>query len=557
MRPRSSYEASYLPEQSRLFDDSKLEPSDDEDEDYEDQDSNVDEPLEWDSEAEVEPDSIQPDALECEDQDATAEKEDYRESWKRAFTTNAASQHKPAAEERFESLYVEVPVSNRVLRSDSNGTAGRGRHRGRVEQFEGYKLRYESPKGNYYNRKTFYEHIAGPECEHGGGYNGNVITAEEAGKSLTLQCLMRKNEFWKPEADDEDFERSSSFFFTGLSDHMPSRDMASPQVFPVRHRLDYPNAENVRWAHGDPAQYAMPFHPYCLEVYKRASQLRLHKPDIEALGEWWTKEADYDMFHRFPRHPAVDKASHQSWEHNPGDEFLVANPLFVPGLDDILRSAVRTQSDFDVRGSPFDGKVQSPASNNNDPFAVFPEELRAMLLAYLNSKDIASLRLASRSFKHLPIALWHDLLKREMPWLWEVWSQTPYSGWATTTRSVLEQKSKILNGEAAELDWYFSVLDSDLPEMKTQNAEVRAACEHELAQKTARLRQPAMHPVLEWQRTDWHAVYLGIRRRWKEMRGLQNRERIWMDCEEIVRRIRGYRERGEMEGGNERGLVLR
>lgn len=556
MRRRSSHEAAYHPEPSRQFDDSKLEPSDDEDSDYEDQDSKVYEPLEWDSDAEVEAASSGVDAHKSGGEDDATEKENYRNSWKRAFTRNAAAKEKPAEEERFESLYVEVPVSGRALRSDNNGTAHHGRARGRVKQFEGYQLRYKSPEDNYRQRQTFYEHIAGPGCKHGGGYSGHAISYEEARTCLTLQCLMRKNEFWKPEPDDEDFERTSSFCLSGLSDHMPSRDMASPTVYPARHREDNPHAENVRWDHGDGAEYAMPFHPYCFEVYKRASQLHLHKPDIEALGEWWTKEADYDKFHRFPRHPAADRGHDQWWRHHRGDEWLVANPLFVPGLDDVLRSAVHLEYDFDVRSSPFAGKVQSPA-RDNDSFAALPEELRAMLLAHLGSKDIANLRLASRSFKHLPIALWYDLLKREVPWLWEAWSQAPYSGWANLTSAELEKKTKVLEDEAVELEWYFKVLDEDMPEMRDQNTEIKAACEVDLAQRAALLRQPVMHRALEWQRTDWHVLYLQIKRHWKQMKGLQNRERIWTDCEEILRRIEGYRERGEMPSGEKEALALR
>ena len=555
MRRRSSYEAAHDPRQSLQFDDSKLEATDDEDSDYEDQESGVDEPLEWDSEAEVEAKSSGSDAGELGDEDGAADKETYRELWKRAFTINAASQKTPAEEELFESQYVEVPVSRRVLRSKANETPSRGRAKGRDEQFDGYQLRYKSPKHSYKKAEKLYEHVAGPKCEHGGGYSGQVISLEEAGKCLTLQCLMRKNDFWKPEPDDEEFERSSPWFLTGLSDHMPSRDMASPKVYPARHREDNPHAENARW-NLDATEYAMPFHPYCFEVYKRASQLYLHKPDIEALGHWWTKEADYDKFHEFPRHPAVNRSSYQSWQHHRGDEFLVANPLFVPGLDEILRSAVRTDLDFDVRGSPFGDKVQSPAGGN-DSFAVLPEELRAMLLANLRSKDIANLRLASRSFKHLPMTLWHDLLQREMPWLWEAWSQIPYSGWATLTRAELECKTKALDDEAVELGWYFQVLDEDMPEMREQNADLKAACEVDMAQRAALLRQPVMHPVLEWQRTDWHAVYLQITRQWKQMKGLHNRERIWTDCEEIVGRIEGYRERGEMPSGEMGELALR
>ena len=42
-----------------------------------------------------------------------------------------------------------------------------------------------------------------------------------------------------------------------------------------------------------------------------------------------------------------------------------------------------------------------------------------MVLAYLSSKDIANLRLASPVFRKIPIILFRRLLLDDMPWFWE------------------------------------------------------------------------------------------------------------------------------------------
>jgi hypothetical protein len=93
------------------------------------------------------------------------------------------------------------------------------------------------------------EHIAGPNCENRGGYSGRRITAEEMKGCLTVQCLVHKDKdgTWTPAPDDQEFELSSNYFLSGLSDHMPSRDIDSPRVVPARHGVELPRADNIVW----------------------------------------------------------------------------------------------------------------------------------------------------------------------------------------------------------------------------------------------------------------------------------------------------------------------
>jgi len=48
-----------------------------------------------------------------------------------------------------------------------------------------------------------------------------------------------------------------------------------------------------------------------------------------------------------------------------------------------------------------------------------PNELRAIILDDLSSKDIANLRLATPAYRQLNVILFRRLILEDMPWLWE------------------------------------------------------------------------------------------------------------------------------------------
>ncbi|KAK4549027.1 hypothetical protein LTR36_007483 [Oleoguttula mirabilis] len=394
------------------------------------------------------------------------------------------------------------------------------------------------------------EHVAGPGCVANSGYNGHNISAEEMRGCLISQCLVRKPPHgatlrYRPDTDDEAFERDGSFFLSGLSDHMPSRDYDFPTVYPPRHGCDQPHAENYLYAEEQAEEYAMPFHPACLEVYKRASRL-----DIAGLTDWWTTEGDHDAFHaleREVRDPSVNKCAAQEWRHVGGTEYLAANPLFVPALPALLEQAVSRNPSFNARHDAFEIPEGQPF-DPNDAFASLPPELRMLILADLPSKDIASLRLASRSFRQLPLTFFHDLLLREMPWLWEVWDATPYAHWACTTAAELERSDKTYANASQAVQDYIRIVKEELPELTDQMNEAGAAYQASLDLDAHHFRaSAAARPLtLPRDRTNWYTLYTLLTRHMRrgELKGLQNRARIWRDCDEILRRIHEYRAQG-------------
>ena len=173
----------------------------------------------------------------------------------------------------------------------------------------------------------------------------------------------------------------------------------------------------------------------------------------------------------------------QWWKHEPGCEYLAANPVEVPGLSSLLTSACsglrapRTvfgwPSHPDPRYVGFHRLKPSKPDVVSDPFQKLPAELTSMILNYLQSKDIAALRCASAAFRQLPITLFRRLLIEEMPWFWEA---------------------------------------QDLP----------------------------------LERTGWYELYKMAKFCWSNLKGLQNRRRIWKDVEEIVGRVSKYRRDGKI-----------
>ncbi len=89
----------------------------------------------------------------------------------------------------------------------------------------------------------------------------------------------------------------------------------------------------------------------------------------------------------------------QWWRHEPGCEYLVATPVEISGLTRMLepsKDAVLYRIEFGWNNEY--RKRKPEADEALDPFACLSGGLKAMILACLGSKDIASLRLTSPSF---------------------------------------------------------------------------------------------------------------------------------------------------------------
>lgn len=404
----------------------------------------------------------------------------------------------------------------------------------------------------HWQRDNVWEHIAGPGCVNTHGYNGNRITEKEMRFTNISQCLVPKTDAgregygddaprtatWEADKDDEPWEETSAWFLSGLSDDMPSRDMSNPHVFPERHGRRSINAENVRWSPDEEdMRYAMPFHPACLEIYKRSATARHGIFNVDLLGSWWKLTAQYDEFHSFPRSEAVNRAVSQWWEHYTGDEYLAADPLFPPGLREAISSA-RISNDLELR-------VEKASSWNS-----LPAEVIVNILQYLPAADVARTSLAISATRPFAKQIIQKSLQEEYPSLWELVSTQPYSKWTGQTSWELQCVQKKAGKVEEELERVLETLREEqcveaydyVKEQWDQGRETRRkdAFGHVLQEKV-----PLQIPDDD---TGIAKFAISLEEAFKQnrLKGLINRERIWKDCQTILDRIEELQEKGDI-----------
>lgn len=274
----------------------------------------------------------------------------------------------------------------------------------------------------------------------------------------------------------------------------------------------------------------MPFHATCFEVYKHISRQKWRKVEILGLMNWYR---GHGHLNNIPN-DAVSSCSGQWWQHLAGTEWLVANPVFVPLLPEIFRSAT-TEHEISPHSEAFPLRVLSNRGPVFDPFGRLPMELSQLILSYLPSSDIASLRLVSRAFEQLPISLFHRLLQEEMPWLWEVWSDEPPSFWTTTSKPELVALERKKVEYEEDLQVYRQVIKEEIPEMYDN----WVASEPSFDDFRGSRRAVPSYGLLTT-RTNWYELYRAITANWKDLKGLQNRRRIWGCVSHIVEQLRCY-----------------
>ncbi|CAK1359021.1 hypothetical protein CB0940_05292 [Cercospora beticola] len=378
-----------------------------------------------------------------------------------------------------------------------------------------YKSPWHNPEAEQDRSDPSLEHIAGPGCKYecacGGAYTGNEISFEEMQGCTTFQCLVRKRNDWKPACDDEEFEQDPNFpmFLSGLHDRMPEREIGYVDAMhPMRHNMQEHSPDDVFWDDDwERNDYSsLPFHPWCLEVYKRASKTWFDGKNDHMVGlvNWWrhrtSKETFSGRFSSTSRSDDVGRLNDQWWNHEHGTEYAAANPPFIPNLAKVIANATAAEP---VDGNS--GVFDLPADTNLSPspgdgFAKLPAELKLEILSSLSSEDICNLRLVSRSFRQLPLSLFRDMLATNLNFFWEASpakDQTPYPFLATTTAQ--------------------KFVDSP-PDS----------------------RNPVPVPnLLDTSNTNWYKLYYSLRRGMRngELKGLANRNRIWNDCQSILESI--------------------
>jgi hypothetical protein len=291
----------------------------------------------------------------------------------------------------------------------------------------------------------------------------------------------------------------------------------------------------------------MPFHPACFAIFCQVSQERLGKVDVEGLVQLrdsLARKGQESLLKR--RHPDVKAGLEQVWCHNVGAEYLAANPVFIPGLSLLIESCLMSDKNFEVQSSPFFGHDESERSekqNSADPFRHLSNELVHLVVEDLDTRDIAAARLASRAFRHLPISLWARLIKQDMPWLYEAWSldPLPYT-WSSKVHLAaameLDQRAHetAISRHRWELERRRDIIQEEMPEIYSQwiqDEDPFSWPELDMSTREDDMLKVAPRPLPRRQ-TDWYQLYCAIKKNWNSLKGLQNRERIWGDINNIV-----------------------
>lgn len=137
--------------------------------------------------------------------------------------------------------------------------------------------------------------------------------------------------------------------------------------------------------------------------------------------------------------------------------------------------------------------------------------------------------------EHLPISLWHRLLLAEFPGIYEAWRKdvTPYT-WAFQNVTMLQNLRRELEewgyerrGKARDpshdpkLKARFLATEPEVPLWHTEPNIKK------LKEKSLRIKKSLQPVALPHDKTNWCQLYSNIVRHWKDLKGLQNRERIW------------------------------
>ena len=108
---------------------------------------------------------------------------------------------------------------------------------------------------------------------------------------------------------------------------------------------------------------------------------------------------------------------------------------------------------------------------------------------------------------------WYRLLREEMPWVWEIYDNEPSYFWATVTQHDIHTHANQGWSSAANDD----VILSHMINVKER-----------LSRAPWRILRPPLRL------TNWHALYVNIKRHAREFMGLRNRRRIWLQIEEMT-----------------------
>ncbi|CAG9991801.1 unnamed protein product [Clonostachys byssicola] len=416
------------------------------------------------------------------------------------------------------------------------------------------------------------EHIAAPSCRSVQGVNGNVLSHAEMKGCRNHRFLLAKPLAAKLEASDQIFEKDSIFILTGEANGSKA-GMARP-VYPRRHGLHIlelnTDSANSGCNYSD-IWRPLPVHSYCLDVFAKASHRRLGRVDLDAIWQWREMQSDPESYGL----SADDVSPHSEvargrrhwgdpWSHHAGSEWLAANPVEVPGLNDLLESCLG---------------ISVPSDTSLPPQArllALPTEIIHQIFSFLPASDLTAVAWTCHTLRSQTQPLFKVYVITDMDWLWELIEGAQYPAspnWPATWDPCFPPGLSIpelplgLEPEEAEKELWAQIIADD-PEMEAVGRTVNALndlCREAIygpyrASKEALLRgwEEFRDNVESWIRhlpasntrraeeIDWARAWQLFHPTATSLAGVRNRARIWRDCNRILDYNDRLREQDEM-----------
>jgi hypothetical protein len=424
------------------------------------------------------------------------------------------------------------------------------------------------------------EHIAAPSCQSLQGINGHFLSVEQMKGCRNHRFLLAKPPNWQADESDNIFERGSSFVLSGESNGSYLSPVA-PYVYPPRYGVDKVDCWTLYINDGcnvceicfllncllqllTPIQNSdgwrpLPVHSYCLDMFAKASYRRLGRVDLDGIWHWREMQSypeSYnltrdDVLHR----PEVAQGRHDDgnpWCHQPGDEWLAANPVEIPESCGLVESCFTSST------------LEHTVQNSQARLLGLPAELIDHIISFLGEYELSAVAATSRKLRCHTQSFFRALAVEHMGWLWEVFEAERYPNspdWPVSWDPcnppglVVPDLPYDLETEEQENALWAQIIEED-SEMECFGNAVKTSNSSRREAILAPYRARAEHLLQEWRTfrdgvTEWICrLPLGGKQRghdldwarlWRlsnpdttPIPGMRNRARIWKDCERIL-----------------------
>ena len=305
-------------------------------------------------------------------------------------------------------------------------------------------------------------------------------------------------------------------------------------------------------------------------MYAKASYRRLGHVDLH--GIWlWRELCDSpsrfglaDEIHS--PYPGIGKTDEiEPFLHHAGDEWMVANPVEIPGIAEVLKNCLIKDT------------AENIVQQTQSPLSALPIELLDNIFLFLDDPGVNAVAATCRTFRCLSQPLYRRRVIRDMSWLWEVLEGRPYPAspdwpvtWDPCNPPGLVPPELPLGLETRETETdIWTQITADDPDMSDVGRAVQLV---NFIRREAILG--SYRAKLEWSLHEWQDFRKGVEgwicslppdghqhtetvnwvHLWysfapekTSLSGIRNRARIWKECEGVISLMCRLRDSGELD----------